>query len=368
MMDVPAPPAAGPAATPAPAPPRLRAMGIPVRPLTHRRFQIFKANRRAWWSFWIFLVLVGLSMMADLLANDRPILVVMDGRVFTPVFVTYPETAFGGDFPTAADYTDPYLRALIQERGWMLEPPIPFRYDTLVLGLEEPAPSPPSALNWLGTDDQGRDVLARVVHGFQISVAFGLILTLLSSIVGVTLALVQGYFAGWVDLIGQRLIEIWSGLPTLFILIILASIVTPSFWILLGFLLLFSWTALVGVVRAEVLRARNFEYVRAAKALGVSDSRIMTRHVLPNAMVAALTFLPFITAGSLVALSSLDFLGYGLPPGSPSLGELLQQGKNNLFAPWLAFTGFITITVMLSLLVFIGEGVRDAFDPRKSLG
>lgn len=366
MMDVPAP--AAEAAPPSAAPPRHTLLGLPVRPLTHRRFRIFRANRRAWWSFWIFLVLVVLSAMADFLANDRPILVVVDGKVFAPAFVTYPETAFGGEFPTAADYTDPYLRALIEARGWILEPPIPYRYDSLVIGLDEPAPSPPSAQNWLGTDDQGRDVMARVIHGFQISVAFGLILTALSSVIGVTLALIQGYFAGWVDLIGQRLIEIWSGLPTLFILIILASIVTPSFWILLGFLLLFSWTALVGVVRAEVLRARNFEYVRAAKALGVSDSRIMARHVLPNAMVAALTFLPFITAGSLVALSSLDFLGYGLPPGSPSLGELLQQGKNNLFAPWLAFTGFVTITVMLSLLVFIGEGVRDAFDPRKTLG
>jgi microcin C transport system permease protein len=349
------------------APPRHRVLGLPAGPMAWRRWQNFKANRRAWWSLWIFIGLVVISLFAELLANDRPILVVMDGRIFLPALFDYPETAFGGQFPTRADFNDPYLRALIAQSGWMLEPLVPFRYDTLIVGLEQPVPAPPSAINWLGTDDQARDVVARVIYGFRISVLFGLILTAASSVVGVAIGLVQGYFGGWVDLIGQRLIEIWSGLPTLFILILLASIVVPSFWVLLVFLLLFSWTALTGLVRAEVLRARNFEYVRAARALGVSDGRIMWRHVLPNAMVASITMLPFITAGALTALTSLDFLGYGLPPGSPSLGELVQQGRGNLFAPWLAFTGFVTITVMLTLLVFIGEGVRDAFDPRKSL-
>lgn len=350
------------------APIRHRVMGIPAGPMAWRRWQNFKRNRRSWWSFWLFIGLIVVSLFAEFIANDRPILVSVDGTLFFPSIVTYPETAFGGQFPTEADFTDPYLIDRIHEKGgWILQPIIPFHYDTLIVGLAQPAPAPPSALNWLGTDDQARDVLARVIYGFRISVLFGLILTVASSAIGILLGLMQGYFGGWIDLIGQRLIEIWSGLPSLFILIMLASVLVPSFWILLGFLLLFSWTALTGLVRAEVLRARNFEYVRAAKALGVRDWAIMWRHVLPNAMVASITMLPFITAGALTALTSLDFLGYGLPPGSPSLGELVQQGRSNLFAPWLAFTGFVTITVMLTLLVFIGEGVRDAFDPRKIL-
>ena len=267
---------------------------------------------------------------------------------------------------TEADYTDPFVVELIEKKGWILWPPIRFRYDTNITDLGLPAPSPPSGRNWLGTDDQARDVVARMIYGFRISVSFGLILTLLSSVVGIAIGAMQGYFGGLLDLLGQRVIEIWGGMPVLFILLILASIVTPNFWWLLGLMLLFSWTALVGLVRAEVLRARNFEYVKAARALGVSDRKIMFRHVLPNAMVATLTFLPFITSGALVTLTSLDFLGFGLPPGSPSLGELLKQGKDNLQAPWLGISGFVIISVMLTLLVFVGEAVRDAFDPRKA--
>jgi microcin C transport system permease protein len=293
-------------------------------------------------------------------------LVEYDGSFYMPFLVSYAETEFGGEFPTEADYTDPFVVELIEKKGWLLWPPIRFRYDTNITDLGVPAPSPPTARNWLGTDDQARDVVARMIYGFRISVSFGLILTFFSSLVGIAAGALQGYFGGLLDLIGQRLIEIWAGMPVLFILIILASIVTPNFWWLLGLMLLFSWTALVGLVRAEVLRARNFEYVRAARALGVSDRKIMFRHVLPNAMVATLTFLPFITSGALVTLTSLDFLGFGLPPGSPSLGELLKQGKDNLQAPWLGITGFIVISVMLTLLVFVGEAVRDAFDPRKT--
>ena len=343
-------------------------LGMPIRPVTRRRIDNFKANRRAYWSFWIFLGLLLISLPAELIANDRPLAVWFDGELYTPAIRDYPETAFGGDFETAADYTDPYLVGLIQEKGWMLLPPVPYAYDTYIKDLPGPAPTAPSLDNWLGTDDKARDVVARLIYGFRISVLFGLILTVLSSIVGVAIGAIQGYFGGLIDLIGQRLIEIWGGIPALFLLIILASIVTPNFWLLLGMLLLFSWTSLVGVVRAEFLRGRNFDYVKAARALGLSNRRIMLRHVLPNAMVATVTFLPFITAGSVVTLTSLDFLGFGLPVGSPSLGELLNQGKDNLHAPWLGFSGFAVIAIMLSLLVFIGEGVRDAFDPRKAQG
>ena len=343
-------------------------LGMPIRPVTRRRIDNFKANRRAYWSFWIFLGLLLLTLPAELIANDRPLAVWFDGELYTPAIRDYPETAFGGDFETAADYTDPYLIGLIQEKGWMLMPPVPYAYDTYIKELPGPAPTAPSLDNWLGTDDKARDVVARLIYGFRISVLFGLILTVLSSIVGVAIGAIQGYTGGLTDLIGQRLIEIWGGMPALFLLIILASIVTPNFWLLLGMLLLFSWTSLVGVVRAEFLRGRNFDYVKAARALGLSNRRIMLRHVLPNAMVATVTFLPFITAGSVVTLTSLDFLGFGLPVGSPSLGELLNQGKDNLHAPWLGFSGFAVIAIMLSLLVFIGEGVRDAFDPRKAQG
>ena len=343
-----------------------RFLGIPIRPLTRRRFANFTANRRGFWSLWIFLAMFVLSLCAEMIANDRPILIRYDGGFYTPFLVSYAETEFGGEFPTEADYTDSFVVELIEEKGWILWPPIRFRYDTNITDLETPAPSPPTARNWLGTDDQSRDVVARIIYGFRVSVLFGLMLTILSSIVGIAVGAIQGFFGGLVDLFGQRLIEIWAGMPTLFILIIMASIVTPSFWLLLGLLLLFSWTALVGLVRAEVLRARNFEYVKAARALGVPDRTIMFRHVLPNAMVATLTFLPFITSGALVTLTSLDFLGFGLPPGSPSLGELLKQGKENLQAPWLGITGFVIISLMLTLMVFIGEAVRDAFDPRKT--
>ena len=358
-------------ATIAAAPPRAareRLLGVPLRlnPINQRRLANFKANRRGYVSFHIFLLLFGLTLFAEFIANDKPFLIQYDGGIYLPFLKAYPETTFGGDFPTEADYTDPFVVELIEERGWMLWPPIPYSYDTVVLDLPGPAPSPPTMHNLLGTDDQARDVLARVIYGFRISVLFGLALTLLSSVVGVIAGAVQGYYGGWVDLLFQRFIEIWTSMPTLYLLIILASVVTPNFWWLLGLLLLFSWTALVGVVRAEFLRARNFDFVRAARALGVGHFTIMLRHILPNAMVATLTFMPFILIGGITSLTGLDFLGFGLPPGSPSLGELLAQGKNNLQAPWLGISGFAVMAVMLSLLVFIGEAVRDAFDPRKT--
>jgi microcin C transport system permease protein len=341
-------------------------LGIRITPLTRRRLRNFRANRRGFWSLWIFLLLFGISIFAEVIANDRPLLVRFDGAYYFPILKTYPETTFGGVFETEADYRDPYVEKLIDAHGWMIWPLIPYSYDTINYDLPVPAPAPPSADNWLGTDDQGRDVVARLIYGFRISVLFGLTLTFFSSIVGVAAGAVQGYFGGLTDLLFQRFIEIWSGLPMLFLLIILASVVEPNFWWLLGLMLLFSWMSLVGVVRAEFLRARNFEYVRAARALGVGNFVIILRHVLPNAMVAALTFLPFVLNGSITTLTSLDFLGFGLPPGSPSLGEMLAQGKANLFAPWLGFTAFAVLAVMLSLLIFIGEAVRDAFDPRKT--
>ncbi|MGH6895187.1 MAG: ABC transporter permease [Geminicoccaceae bacterium] len=334
--------------------------------INQRRLANFRANRRGYVSLYIFTALFVVSLFAPLVANDRPLLIHYDGKYYYPLFETYPETAFGGFFPTEAVYTDPVVQELIAEKGWAIWPPIPYSYDTVVYDLTVPAPSPPSWNHWLGTDDQARDVAARVIYGFRISVLFGLILTVLSSIVGVAAGAVQGYYGGWLDLVFQRFIEIWNSMPTLFMLIILASVVTPSFWWLLGLLLLFSWTALVSVVRAEFLRARNFDFVRAARALGVGNLTIMARHVLPNAMVATITFMPFVLIGGITALTSLDFLGFGLPPGSPSLGELLNQGKSNLQAPWLGISGFVVMAVMLSLLVFIGEAVRDAFDPRKT--
>ena len=343
-----------------------RVLGLRVTPLTRRRLANFRANRRGFWSFWIFLVLFTLSLFAEFIANDRPLLVRYDNAFYWPVFNSYPETTFGGEFETETDYRDPFVRELIDEKGWAVWPPIPYSYRTINYNLPVPAPAPPSAENWLGTADQGRDVAARLIYGFRISVLFGLPLTLFSSVVGVMAGAVQGYFGGITDLLFQRFIEIWQGLPTLFLLIILSSVVTPNFWWLLGLLLLFSWTALVHVVRAEFLRARNLDYVRAARALGAGDATIMVRHVLPNAMVATLTFLPFILNGSITTLTALDFLGFGLPPGSASLGELLAQGKANLQAPWLGLTGFIVVAALLSLLVFVGEAVRDAFDPRKT--
>lgn len=349
----------------------MTAASVPKTPrfsaLTRRRIANFKANRRGYWSFWAFLVIFLLTLGAEFIANDKPLLMRFDGRWYAPVFVNYPETEFGGDFATEANYRDAYVKDLIEAKGWILWAPIPYSYQTINRDLPVPAPAPPSAENWLGTDDQGRDVTARLIYGFRISVLFGLVLTGISSVIGVLAGAVQGYFGGKVDLYFQRFIEIWSGLPTLYILIILASVAQPNFWWLLGIMLLFSWMALVGVVRAEFLRARNFDYVRAARSLGVSNTRIMFRHLLPNAMVATLTFLPFILNGAITTLTALDFLGFGLPPGSPSLGELLAQGKSNLQAPWLGITAFAVLAVMLSLLIFVGEAVRDAFDPRKTM-
>jgi microcin C transport system permease protein len=349
-------------------PDRERLLGVPLRlnPINQRRLANFKANRRGYISLHVFLLLFVLSLFAEFIANDKPFLIYYEGGIYLPFLQAYPETTFGGDFPTEADYTDPFVVELIEERGWMVWPPIPYSYDTVILDLPGPAPSPPTMRNLLGTDDQARDVLARVIYGFRISVLFGLVLTILSSIIGVIAGAVQGYYGGWIDLLFQRFIEIWTSMPTLFLLIILASIVTPNFWWLLGLLLLFSWTSLVGVVRAEFLRARNFDFVRAARALGVGHSTILLRHMLPNAMVATLTFMPFVLIGGITSLTGLDFLGFGLPPGSPSLGELLAQGKNNLQAPWLGISGFAVMALMLSLLVFIGEAVRDAFDPRNT--
>ena len=345
-----------------------RIMGLRLNPMTRRRLHNFRATRRGFWFLWTFLALFFTSLFAELIANDKPLLVRFDGAYYVPFLEAYPETLFGGDFPTEADYRDDFVVELIEAKGWMVWPIIRYDYSTINYDLPSPAPSPPTADNWLGTDDQGRDVVARMIYGFRISVLFGLILTVLSSIIGVVAGAVQGYFGGWLDLIFQRFIEIWAGLPTLYLLIILASIVEPTFWWLLGLLLLFGWMSLVGVVRAEFLRARNLEYVRAARALGVGDIAIMFKHMLPNAMVATLTFLPFILSGAVTTLTALDFLGFGLPPGSPSLGELLQQGKANLQAPWLGFTAFFVLAVMLTLLIFIGEAVRDAFDPRKTFG
>ncbi|MCL4153217.1 UNVERIFIED_CONTAM: hypothetical protein GTU68_056001 [Idotea baltica] len=307
-----------------------------------------------------------MSLFAEFIANDKPIVLSFQDQLYYPVFVDYPETQFGGDFETATDYRDEYVAELIEADGWMFWPPIRFSYDTINYNLDTPAPSAPSSVNFLGTDDQARDVFARIIYGFRVSVLFGLTLTFFSSIIGVAVGAIQGYVGGWVDLIGQRFMEVWSGLPMLYLLIIMASIVEPNFWWLLGLMLLFSWMSLVGVVRAEVLRARNLDYVKAAKALGVNRWTILVRHVLPNAMVATLTFLPFILNGSVTTLTSLDFLGFGLPPGSASLGELLNQGKQNLQAPWLGISGFMVLAIMLTLLIFIGEAVRDAFDPRKA--
>jgi microcin C transport system permease protein len=338
-----------------------------MTPVNRRRLAQFRANRRGMISLVLFGAMFFISLFAELLANDRPIVARFDGALYWPVFKDYPETMFGGDLPANAVYTDIELQHMISAKGWMLWPPLPYRYDTRATGQELNALLFPSAQHPLGTDDQARDVLARVIYGFRVSVLFGLTLTVLSSVVGIAAGAVQGYFGGWIDLGFQRFLEVWSSLPTLYLLIILASLVQPGFWILLAIMLLFSWTVLVGYVRAEFLRGRNFDYVRAARALGMLDVRIMMRHILPNAMTASLTYLPFILAGSVTTLTSLDFLGYGLPPGSASLGELVLQGKNNLNAPWLAFTAFFTIALMLSLLVFIGEAVRDAFNPRKAV-
>lgn len=354
-----------------------------LSPLSRRRLANFRRNRLGFWSFVIFAGLFGTSLFAEFIANDRPLVVSYKGEILFPVLIDYPDEKFGG-FYARPNYRSAETRKEIADHGWALWPPIPYSYDTIIDGLPTPSPSPPTWMltdaqceaagtpcgdlekHWLGTDNTTRDVLARIIYGFRISVLFGLILAVISSAIGVIAGAVQGYFGGWVDLSLQRFIEVWSGIPTLYLIIIISAFIEPGFFILLGILLLFSWVSLVGVVRAEFLRARNFEYVRAARALGLSDIRIMSRHLLPNAMVATLTFLPFILNGSIGTLTSLDFLGFGLPPGSASLGELLAQGKDNIQAPWLGLTGFLVVAIMLSLLVFAGEAVRDAFDPRKS--
>lgn len=346
---------------------RPRLLGIPVSPLNARRLANFRRNRRGYWSMWLFLFLFLFTLPAEFIANDRPLVIWYQGGIYMPVLKSYPETTFGGDFETEAEYRELDVKDLIAGKGgWMVWPLVEYSYNTVNLNLRVPAPAPPSADNVLGTDDQGRDVFARVIYGFRISVLFGLILTITGSIIGVIAGAFQGFFGGWLDLLFQRFIEIWGGLPRLYILIILSSVIVPGFWNLLFILLLFEWTSLVGVVRAEFLRARNFEFVKAARALGVGNVTIMFRHVLPNAMVATLTFLPLILTGSITSLTALDFLGLGLPPGSPSLGELLQQGKTNLQAPWLGLTSTISISMTLILLIFVGEAVRDAFDPRKT--
>ena len=359
-------------------------------PLNRRRWQNFKANRRGYWSFWIFMVLFVVSLFAELIANDRPLLIKYEGHLYWPAIFSYSETTFGGDFETAAAYRDPYLQKQIADKGGtIIWPLIRYSYTTHNLDLPTPAPSKPTWMlteaqckevvakkglngcseleyNWLGTDDQSRDVVARLIYGFRISVLFGLTLTLFSSIIGIAAGGVQGYFGGMLDLLFQRFIEIWNAIPSLYLLLIISAVLPPGFFILLGILLLFSWVSLVGLVRAEFLRGRNFEYIQAARALGVSNGKIMFRHLLPNAMVATMTFLPFIVSSSVMTLTALDFLGFGLPPGSPSLGELLSQAKANVQAPWLGLTGFFSVAIMLSLLIFIGEAVRDAFDPRKT--
>ena len=365
---------------------------VALSPINRRRWQNFKANKRGYWSFWIFMILFIVTLFAEFLANDKPFMIRYEGRFYFPSIMTYAETDFGGEFETAADYRDPYLQKLIADKGGsVIWPLIRYSYSTHNLDLPTPAPSKPTWMlteaecksvvdrkglkscrdleyNWLGTDDQGRDVAARLIYGFRISVLFGLVLTIISSAIGIAAGAVQGYFGGWVDLLFQRVIEIWTSVPSLYLLLIISSVLVPGFFVLLGILLLFSWVSLVGLVRAEFLRGRNFEYIQAARALGVSNAVIMFRHLLPNAMVATLTFLPFILSSSVMTLTALDFLGFGLPPGSPSLGELLSQGKANVQAPWLGLAGFFSIAIMLSLLIFIGEAVRDAFDPRKTYG
>ncbi|TFL18808.1 ABC transporter permease [Jannaschia formosa] len=392
ITNLPEPEEDAPTRLPPPEPPKQRRPWL--SPLNQRRLRNFKRNTRAHWSFWIFVVLFGVSLFAEFIANEKPILVSYRGELRMPIFQFYPETAFGGDFRTEAAYRDPEVECLIVsggleecfdfpeeviasveatgtwdgtpvEQGWIVWPPIRYYYTTNS-DVPGAAPHPPSSEHILGTDDTARDVAARVIYGFRLSVAFALLVTLFTSVIGIAAGAVQGFFGGLTDLFMQRLIEVWGSIPSLYIIIIVAAIIPMNFWLLVGLMTLFGWTALVGVVRAEFLRARNFEYVRAARALGVSNTTIMFRHVLPNAMVATLTLLPFIVTGVIGGLASLDFLGFGLPSSAPSLGEMTLQAKQNLQAPWLGFTAFITFAVMLSLLVFIFEGVRDAFDPRKT--
>jgi len=336
-----------------------------LSPVSRRRLQRFRRNRRGWYSLWMFGVLLVLSLGAELVANDKPLLLCSQGKLYFPAFKRYTEQAFGGQLPFQPDYRSQYVQTLIKDQGgWMLFAPVPFSADTPNYDLQQPTPSPPTAVNWLGTDDQARDVLARVLYGTRVSILFALALTVISTLIGIAAGALQGYHGGWVDLIGQRLLEVWSGLPVLYLLIILSGFVEPNFWWLLGIMALFSWLALVDVVRAEFLRGRNLEYVQAARALGLPDRWVILRHILPNAMNATLTYLPFILTGAITTLTALDFLGFGMPAGSASLGELVNQGKQNLQAPWLGFTAFFALALILSLLVFIGDALREAFDPR----
>ncbi|BBM88883.1 inner membrane ABC transporter permease protein YejE [Spirochaetota bacterium] len=334
--------------------------------ITQRRLANLRKNKRGYYSLWIFGILFGCSLCAELVINSQPLLVSYEGEFYYPIIKKYSEKTFGGDFETETDYLDPYIQEKINSAGWILFPPVRYYYDTIITNLNTPAPSPPSQQNWLGTDDQARDVFARVVYGFRLSTVFGLALTIISMVIGVSAGGIQGYFGGWIDLFFQRFIEVWESIPTLYLLIILSSVIIPSFaWFLL-LLSLFSWIGYTGVVRAEFLRIRNLDYVRSAKAMGLSHITIMFRHVLPNAMIATITFLPFNLAAAITTLAALDFLGFGLPPPTPSLGEMIYQGKNNLSAPWLGLTGFFVLAIMLSLLMFAGEAIRDAFDYQKT--
>ena len=337
-----------------------------LNPLWQARWQRFRQHRLGFMSLILFLVIMSVCLLLNVIANDKPILVKYEQHYYFPTLKAYPETTFGGVFETEAVYTDPAVQSIIQAHGYMVMPLIPFADQTPSVSRAEPYPAPPNHINWLGTDDQGRDVLARVLYGLRVSLLFGLALTIAGSCIGILVGALQGYYGGWVDLVGQRLMEVWGGLPQLFMIIILVSLFTPSVYVLFALMLLFGWMGLVGLVRAEFLRARNFDYVRAARAMGVSDTKIMFRHILPNAMSSSLSQLPFILTANVTALSTLDYLGYGLPPGSPSLGELISQGKDNLDAPWLAIAGFFSLMLVLSLLIFIGEALRDAFDPRQS--
>jgi len=337
-----------------------------LSPVNQRRIELFRANRRGYYSFWVFSALFLLSLGAEFIANDKPIMFSYAGELHFPVMFSYPETALGGVLETEAEYRDPYVAALIEADGWALWPPLRFAHDTIDYTYTV-TPSPPDAQHILGTDGLGTDVFAKLLYAFRLSVLFGIGMTVITAAIGVTVGAVQGYFGGLIDLIGQRLVEIQTGLPILFVLIILASIVEPNVYWLLIILALFSWMALVGVVRAEFLRARNFEFVRAAQGLGVSDLTILRRHVLPNAMVATLTYLPFILNGSITSLTALDFLGFGLPLDAPSFGRLLSSAKANLHAPWLGISVFVTLALLLTLLIFVGEAVRDALDPRRAL-
>lgn len=335
-------------------------------PIWQARIQRFKRNKIGYCAFWLFLGIFLASLLANVIANDKPIVVKYQDHYYFPVVKDYPETTFGGVFETATNYQDPAVKSLINQHGFMLEPIVHFADQTPSVSRDVPFPAPPNSQNWLGTDDQGRDVLARVLYGLRVSLIFGIALTVAGSLIGMVVGAVQGYYGGKVDLVGQRLMEVWGGLPQLFMIIILVSLFSPSVYWLFALMLLFGWMGLVGLVRAEFLRARNFDYVRSAKAMGVSDSKIMFRHILPNAMSSSLSQLPFILTANVTVLTTLDYLGYGLPPGSPSLGELIAQGKDNLDAPWLALTGFFTLTIVLSLLIFMGEALRDAFDPRQA--